>query len=233
MRWSLVARNNFGPQVYWGDCFTHGSCYILRADERGGGQSMGLYFNTVETARMVFRLNKHFGPTAGGGNIDAWRSRKHKFKKGGAKRQRLGATANDHGVDPDSNDDPNGVHKQNWRDWLDLLEDAGIAPSQSLDPVPIPPASCGPKTGPFNSTVGVEIGDLIFQGLNTASCEEIVFVVLPATTIAVDQPQTFGSATAYSLIITVRTKSVTALKAAIRRVARMRRIRRAANKKKS
>ena len=69
MRWSLVARNNFGPQVYWGDCFTHGSCYILRADERGGGQSLGLYFNTVETARMVFRLNKHFGPTAGGGNI--------------------------------------------------------------------------------------------------------------------------------------------------------------------
>ena len=41
MRWSLVARNNFGPQVYWGDCFTHGSCYILRADERGGGNRWG------------------------------------------------------------------------------------------------------------------------------------------------------------------------------------------------
>lgn len=194
---------------------------------------MGLYFNTTETARMVFRLNKHFGPAAGGGNIDNWRSRKGKFKKGGPNRKRLGATANDHGVDPDPNDDPVGSHKQNWRDWLDLLEDPAVAPSQSLEPVPAPPDTCGPKTGPFNSTVGVEIGHLIFQGLNTANCEEIVFVVLPATTIAVDQPQTFGSADAYSLIITVRTKSVTALKAAIRRVARMRRSRRAANKKKS
>ncbi len=194
---------------------------------------MGLYFNTVETARMVFRLNKHFGSAAGGGNIDNWRSRKNKFKKGGANRKRLGAIANDHGVDPDPSDDPVGSHKQNWRDWLDLLEDPTIAPSQSLDPVPVPPDTCGPKTGPFDSTVGVEIGNLIYQGLNAANCEEIVFVVLPATTIAVDQPQTFGSANAYSLIITVRTKSVTALKAAIRRVARMRRNRRAAKKKKS
>lgn len=194
---------------------------------------MGLYFNTVETARMVFRMNKHFGPAAGGGNIDSWRNRRAKFKKGGPNRQRLDTTADDHGVDPDPNDDPNGEHKKNWRDWLAFLENPSYAPSQSLARVPVPPAVCGPKTGPFNSTVGVELGHLIFQGLNTTNCEEIVFVVLPATDIGVDQPQTYGTANAYSLIITIRTKSVTEVKAAIRRLGRERRARRAASKKKS
>lgn len=192
---------------------------------------MGMYFNSAQTVKMVARVNIAFGPKAGGGEIEQRRSKKGWFKKGGASRQKLKLSASMLKIEPDQNDDPNGTIQKKWHDWLDGLE---ATPSQSLDPVPIPPKLCPPKTGPFDSKAGIEVGSLIYQGLNDPGCEEIVFVVLPDSAISVDQPQTYGTANAYSLIVTVRTVEVTTLRARLRRIARARRQRqaRAKNKKK-
>jgi len=190
---------------------------------------MGMYFNSVQTIKMVARVNVAFGPEAGGGNIEQRRSKKGWFKKGGASHQKLKLSASKLKIEPDQNDDPQGTIQQKWHDWLDGLE---AVKSQSLDPVPIPPKLCPLKTGPFDSTVGLEVASLIYQGLNAPSCEEIVFVVLPDSAISVEQPQTYGTANAYSLIVTVRTIEVATLRARLRRIARARRQRRARAKKK-
>lgn len=191
---------------------------------------MGMYFNTEQTVKMVARLNRHFGPTAGGGLIQKKRNKKRFFKKNGPDRQALKASATMLRVSVESDDDPDGTHQTNWEDWLENLK---TEPSQSLDAVPIPPTVLGPKTGPLDSFVDIEVANLIFQGLNDTACEEIVFVVLPGPDVAVDQPQTFGTEDAYSLVITVRTVDIATIRRRIRRLAQLRRQRRARAKKKT
>ncbi|MCA0302560.1 MAG: hypothetical protein LCH95_09140 [Proteobacteria bacterium] len=191
---------------------------------------MGMYFNTVETIKMVARLNKHFGPSQGGGLIDKKRNKKAWFKKGGANRIPLKMSADKLKVVVDAMDDPNGDSQSRWEFWLDAL---ATAPSQTLAPVPAPGTVAPPKSGPFNSVVDVEIAHLIFQGLaDDPACQEIVFVVLPGPEIAVDQPQTYGTSTGYSLIITVRTVPIPTLIAAKKRAALVRLSRRKSAKKK-
>jgi hypothetical protein len=191
---------------------------------------MGMYFNTEQTVKMVARLNRHFGPTAGGGLIHKKRNKKKFFKKGGPDRQALKASATMLRVSVESDDDPDGTHQANWESWLEFLK---TAPSETLDGVPIPPVVLGPKTGPLNSFVDIEVANLIFQGLNDTACEEIVFVVLPGPAVAVDQPQTFGTVDAYSLIVTVRTVEIATILRRMRRLAQLRRQRRARGKKKT
>ena len=143
---------------------------------------MGMYFNSAQTAKMVARLNIHFGPTDGGGLIDAKRQDAALFKKSGG-RKLLHVLADKYKIYVDPQEDLNGKHQTNWGKWLDLIEDSKKAASETLDPVPIPPETVGPKTGPQNSTVAKEIGQLIYQGLKDTNCGEIVFVVLPSTTL--------------------------------------------------
>lgn len=186
---------------------------------------MGLLFNTVETMRMVQRLNKHFAADSEGGKIIKWRTKKAMFKKGGTGRKNLNVIAANESVVVDPIDDDNqGSHNKKWIGWLTDLYSAPCTTLSQFHPTYVPASSA-------TSSVGMELAHLIWQGLDDApDCKEIVISVVPSTTIAVDEAQLLGTASSYTLLITVHTVEAKAMKAAISKIVRIRRAAKAKKK---
>jgi hypothetical protein len=188
---------------------------------------MGLLFNTAETMKMVARINKHFANDSEGGKLSKWRGKKKFFKKNGTYRLNMDTIASNEGVRVDpADDDAQETHNGKWLGWLAGLYDA---PSTTLGQ--FYPTTVAPSATP--SDVGRELSHLIFQGLDDDACREIIFSVVPATTISVDEAVKIGSTSSYSLLITVHTVEATKLKTAIKRAVDLRRRARLAAKKKA
>ncbi len=185
---------------------------------------MGLLFNTAETMKMVARINKHFANNSEGGKLSKWRGKKKFFKKNGANRLNMDVIATNEGVRVDpADDDAQETHNGKWLHWLALLYSA---PSTTLGQ--FYPMTVAPSATP--SDVGTELSQLIFQGLDDTNSREIVFSIVPGTSISVDEAVKIGSSSSYTLLITVHTVEASLMKQAIKRAVDLQR--RAAAKKK-
>jgi hypothetical protein len=183
---------------------------------------MGMLFNTEQTRKMVARLNTHFaakGPP-GNGRIMKWRGKKKRalFDQDGGTAVDLVKIATDENVvvDPADDDDAGKVNAK-WMTWLGEIYKAPCTRLSRFHPR----TAVAPADPSVNTTVGKELSQQIWQGLDdAANCEEIMFTVVPSEkTIFIDEATKIPLANGnYTLLITIHTTEAADAKAAVRKM---------------
>lgn len=182
---------------------------------------MGMLFNTEQTRKMVARLNTHFAAKGapGHGRIAKWRRNRRRalFDQDGGTAVDLATIATDENVvvDPAEDDDDGRINAK-WMTWLGQIY---LAPCTKLSRFH-PRSAVAPPDPSVNTTVGKELSQQIWQGLDdAANCEEIMFTVVPSQTISIDEATKIPLANGYyTLLITIHTTEAAAAKAAVRKM---------------
>ena len=181
---------------------------------------MGMLFNTEQTRKMVARLNTHFASKGapGNGRITKWRRRNKRAlfdQDGGTAIELVAIATNENVVVDPADDDDDGKVNAKWMTWLGEIYRAPCTKLSRFHPRSVP---ANPSA---NTTVGKELSQQIWQGLDdAANCEEIMFTVVPSpNNIFIDEATKIPLANGnYTLLITIHTTEAAAAKAAVRKM---------------